>query len=75
MRQEIANPTKGMVALEQRFGRPVEDIVRERYVRDGASMPTVARELGIDTSTLSRWMVRWKIPARIFASERPDAAA
>jgi transposase len=75
MRQEIANPTKGMVALEQRLGRPVEEIVRERYVEQGQSMAEVALFLGIDISTLSRWMVRFGIPARIFASERPERVA
>lgn len=64
-----------MGALEQRFGRPVAEIIQERYVQQGQSMAEVAAFLGIDTSTLSRWMVRLGIPARIFASDRPETAA
>jgi transposase-like protein len=81
MRQEIAasgqggSKTRGMAILEERLGRPVRDVIQERYVEGGESMETVAAALGIDTSTLSRWMVRLSIPARVFASDRPESAA
>lgn len=63
-----------MVAWEQRNFRPVEDVIRERYVQQGVTMPVLAAEMGIDVSTLSRWMKRLGIPARVFAVDRPEAA-
>ena len=75
MRQEIATPTKGMVAWEQRNSQSVEDVVRRRYTVEGATMPEIAVEMGIDVSTLSRWMKRLGIPARVFASDRPERVA
>jgi len=75
MRQEIAIPTRGIVAWEQRSGLSVEAVVRERYLVQGQTMAEIAAYMGIDISTLSRWMKRLGIPARVFASDRPEQVA
>jgi len=62
-----------MVAWEQRNSKSVRAVVIKRYTQEGVSMPALAAEMGIDTSTLSRWMKRLGIPARVFASDRPAA--
>ncbi len=64
-----------MVAWEQRSGRSVESVLRDRYLVKGHTMPEIAADMGVDVSTLSRWMKRLGIPARIFASDRPEQVA
>lgn len=56
--------TWAMRAIEERTGRPIEDVIRELYVERGMTMRAAAAELGIATGALSRWMVALDIPAR-----------
>lgn len=53
-----------MQLVEARLGRPLEDVIRELYVDQGRMQREVAKTLGIDTGTLSRWMRELGIDAR-----------
>lgn len=48
--------TAKMISLEERFGKPIEDILKEHYEKYGTSAGP--RFLGIEASTLYRWMCR-----------------
>lgn len=52
-----------MKLAELRLGRPVEDVIREVYDA-GGFQKDVAVALGIDVSTVSRWMRELGIKAR-----------
>ncbi len=52
-----------MQLVEARLGRPVEDVIREVYDA-GGMQKDVANALGIEVSTVSRWMAYLGIDAR-----------
>lgn len=52
-----------MLLVEARLGRPVEDVIREIYDR-GGMQKDVADALGVEGSTVSRWMRELGIEAR-----------
>jgi DNA-binding MarR family transcriptional regulator len=52
-----------MQLVELRLGRPLEDVIREVY-ESGGMQRDVAEVLGIDVSTVSRWMRELGIAAR-----------
>ncbi len=64
-----------MRRLEQRRGIDLDTFLRLRYETEGRTQQEIAAELGIDVATVSRWMSRLGIETRLFASERPEAAA
>lgn len=51
------------------------EFLRRRYELEGATQEQIATELGVDGSTITRWMAAFDIETRLFASERPVAAA
>lgn len=53
-----------MQVLQAELGRPLEDVIRERYVDEGATLQELADELGVGESTLSRWLTQLGIQAR-----------
>lgn len=73
MQQQVLPPlkTKQQQKIEHRLGRPIEDYIRERY-EAGAKMSEIGEELGVNFSTISRWMAQLGIEAR---STGPKAAA
>jgi len=52
-----------MQLVEARLGRPVEDVISEVYGRGGMQRD-VAEVLGVEVSTVSRWMKELGIVAR-----------
>ena len=48
---------------EQRLGRPIEDVIRER-LEAGVTRDDLARELGVSTPTLYRWLDRMGLRVR-----------
>lgn len=62
--------TRGMKKLEARLGIDVPERLRLRYVDEGRNQDDIATELGIDVSTVSKWMTRLGIETRIFASDK-----
>lgn len=55
--------TTAMLLVEARLGRPVEEVIREVYDA-GGMQKDVAEALGIEGSTVSRWMKDLGIEAR-----------
>lgn len=53
-----------MQLAELKVKRPLADFIRDEYVEKGRMSREVAGDLGIDTSTLSRWMRELGIDAR-----------
>lgn len=49
--------TKGMLAAEAKYGRPIDDVITDLLAKLG-SQAAVARELGITETTMSRWLER-----------------
>ena len=51
--------------LESDLGRPLQDVLREMYERDGMTHAEIAERLGgLDQSTVTRWMRQFGIPVR-----------
>jgi DNA-binding MarR family transcriptional regulator len=53
-----------MRRLERELKRPIEDVLTELYVQRGLTQEQVGAELGLDGSTVARWMDRLEIEAR-----------
>ena len=56
--------------LEAELGRDLPALLEELYGRDGLSQAEIAEKLGLDASTVSRWMRQWGIPLRYGAARR-----
>lgn len=56
--------TVGMQRLEQRLGRPVEQVLFELYCGRGLTMEAVGRELGVSKASAVRYIGRCGIPTR-----------
>ena len=64
--------TRPMRVVESRLEQPLEDYIRERYVA-GSTQAEIARELGVNNATISRWMSLLGIEAR-FPGQRGRVA-
>jgi transcriptional regulator with PAS, ATPase and Fis domain len=66
-----------MRRVEQEYGKPLEQVIRELYVDHDRLQADVARELGVSGPTLSIWMLKLGIPARRWAlpNESPRETA
>jgi phage antirepressor YoqD-like protein len=53
-----------MQLAELRVKRPLAEYIRQEYIAKGRMGREVAADLGIDTSTLTRWMRELGIDAR-----------
>ena len=59
-----------MRRLETRLGIDLRAFLSERYEDQGKTQQEIADELRIDVATVSRWMGRFGIETRLFASEK-----
>lgn len=50
--------------LEARLGQPLETALRDMYHREGLTQIEIAERLGLDQSTVTRWMRQFGIPVR-----------
>lgn len=66
--------TRPMQVTEARLGRPLEEVLRELYVDRGMTQKQVGVELGVDASTVNRWMRELGIEAR-FPGQKAEAVA
>lgn len=53
-----------MIEIERRFKKPVEQILRKKYIDQKKSLPVVAKELRVDNNTVQRWLPQFGIPIR-----------
>jgi DNA-binding transcriptional regulator LsrR (DeoR family) len=56
-----------MRQLEEKYGEPIETILRRHYYDDGLSQAQVAKKLRVPEGTLAGWMVRLGINQRRLA--------
>lgn len=56
--------TRLMKRLEEQYGQPIERLLRDWYLNRGWTLEEIGEELGLDHSTISRWMDRLGIPKR-----------
>ena len=64
-----------MRRIEGRLNIDLAEYLPRRYEREGATQEQIAADLGVDESTMSRWMAAFGIETRLFASDRPAAEA
>lgn len=67
--------TLGMQLVETKIGRPVAEYLRDAYIVREMTQADIASDLGIDTATVSRWMARHGIPARVIGHRKRRRAA
>lgn len=53
--------------LEQRFGKPIKEIVKEAYDREG-SLEAAAHSLGVKPNTFAGWFYRLGLQVKKTAS-------
>ena len=65
--------TKLMYAIEEKFGRPIDELLGEMYFVKGMSLNKIGEALGIKNkqpgSMISRWMLQLGIPTRIMLTQ------
>lgn len=67
--------TLGTQLVEARVGRPIADYLREAYVVRQLPQADIAVALGVNTSTVSRWMRQLGIEARVIGHKKRRAVA
>jgi DNA-binding MarR family transcriptional regulator len=68
MTRNTPNLTHAQELVALRTGRPVADVLRDLYVRDGRSQADIAVELGVTRMTVAMWL-------REFGIDRADRKA
>lgn len=66
--------TAGMQLVEQRFGKPVEELLEELYHDEGLTQDQIAERIGMDATTVRRWMERFGIETRWLGPRTKKAA-
>lgn len=78
---EFVIKTPSMQVVEQRLGRPLDEILREMYVERGLTQVQIAEELRVEQAQVSRWMRHLGIKTRRIqrlqevAASTPEAVA
>jgi uncharacterized protein YjcR len=67
---DATDATLGMQLVETRIGRPIADYLRDAYLIRELPQAEIADELGVDVSTVSRWMARHGIQARVIGHRK-----
>lgn len=60
----IPNKTPSMQQIEQRFGIPIEELLRIKYVDEHKPHSQIADELNIDYTTVIYWLKKAGIYSR-----------
>lgn len=72
MPEDSVSKTKPMRRVERRIGRPLEEYLAEAY--QSKTQEQIGSELGVDRSTVNRWMRDLDIEARFPGQKPPEAA-
>lgn len=67
--------TRRMQEVENRFGAPVEEVIRRLYLQEGLTIAELAKRLEVAQGTLGTWMVRLHITRRELVAEAARDAA
>jgi len=67
-RANVVLKSNAQQLLEASLGRPLEEALRDWYHRDGLTQIEIAEKLGLDQSTVTRWMRQFGIPVRYGAA-------
>jgi len=62
--------SRAMVRVEERIGRPLEEYLAEAY--QAKTQAQIGEDLGLDRSTITRWMRELGIEPR-FSGQHPPA--
>lgn len=62
-------PPQKMIVLQEKEGRPIREILAELFQKHG-SQAQVARELGINQSTLNYWLLKLNLEQRTVLVDR-----
>lgn len=54
----ISNKTPLMMEVESRFGLPIEELLRRKYVDESLSFEQISNQLGIGLLTCKQWVVK-----------------
>jgi len=54
--KKIRNKTHSMLVIEQTFNKPIEEILRIKYVDENKSHEQITKELNISYPTLISWL-------------------
>lgn len=58
--------TKTKKNIEERYGKPLRDIVNDLYIGCNMSLNAVADELGVSKRTLVNWRRELGVPRKVF---------
>ena len=64
------NKTKLMQKIEERFGENLEEKLRRSYLDEKINTVEIAKELGVNDSTVGRWLRMYSIDIRSFSEAR-----
>lgn len=67
--------TLGMQLVETRLGRSVREYLHDAYIVQELPQGEIAEALGVDAATVSRWMRKFGIPARVVGHRKRRPAA
>lgn len=56
--------SRRMQVVEHRYRRPIETVLMDLYWRENRSLRDVAQELGVNKSTIMRWLAMCDIARR-----------
>lgn len=59
-----------MLTVERRFGRPIEDILREMYISKQMPTTEISKELDISTAAVKVWCTRFGISMRSISESK-----
>ena len=59
--------TKNMLSVEQRYGQPIEIVLRREYIENNHTLQEVGEMLGFSHATIRQWLKIFDIPIRGWA--------
>ncbi len=63
-----------MQVVEARFGKPIDELLRQLYNDEGLTQDEIADRIGYDVTTVRRWMERYDIATRWMGPRSKKAA-
>lgn len=64
MARKTPRKTPYMKRIEEKFGKPIDVLLRNLYHGESMTLEAIGEQLDLDHSTVSRWMDRFGIPTK-----------